>query len=156
MEPASLSEIRNEIKNLSPPELQAIVLRLAKFKKENKELVSYLLYEANDEITFIQNCKNELDVVFSLINKHSHLYVKKSLRKATRIVSQYIKFAGTAKVEIELLIYFCQKMKADGFHRYHNTVIRNIYARQRTKIEKVLQSLHEDLQYDYQDTVENL
>ncbi|HCE58782.1 MAG TPA: hypothetical protein DER09_13385 [Prolixibacteraceae bacterium] len=156
MESASLSDIRNEIKNLSPADLQAIVLRLAKFKKENKELVSYLLYEANDEITFIQNCKNELDVVFSLINKHSHLYVKKSLRKATRIVSQYIKFAGTAKVEIELLIYFCQKMKADGFHRYHNTVIRNIYLRQRTKIEKVLQSLHEDLQYDYQEALEEL
>ena len=47
-------------------------------------------------------------------------------------------------------------MKADGFHRYHNTVIRNIYLRQRTKIEKVLQSLHEDLQYDYQEALEEL
>ena len=39
-----LTELKRELEALSPPELLKIVLRLAKHKVENKELLSYLLY----------------------------------------------------------------------------------------------------------------
>lgn len=156
METASLSDIRNELKSLSPAELQAIVLRLAKFKKENKELVSYLLFNAADETFFLQDCRNEIDVLFRSVNRSSHLFVKKTLRKTLRITNQYIKFSTSPKVEIELLVYFCKKMKESGFNKRSHPVIVNIYLRQVERIKKTLKTLHEDLQFDYADDIEQL
>jgi hypothetical protein len=40
METASISEIKKELKTLTPQQLQDICIRLAKYKKENKELLS--------------------------------------------------------------------------------------------------------------------
>ena len=37
METASISVIKKELKNLPPEELQVVINRLAKYKKENKE-----------------------------------------------------------------------------------------------------------------------
>lgn len=156
MESLPLSEIKKELQNLQPKQLQDLLLRLAKFKKENKELLSYLLFDAADETTFIENCRNEIDVQFRQINQSSHLYVKKSLRKGLKITNQYIKFSGSPQVEIELLLYFCKKMKQLVLSRHSHPVIRNIYQRQVIRIEKVLKSMHEDLQYDYREAVENL
>jgi hypothetical protein len=156
METFPLSEIKKELQNLQPKQLQELLLRLAKFKKENKELLSYLLFDAADEELFIENCKNEIDVQFRQINRSSHLYVKKSLRKGLKITNQYIKFSGSSKVEIELLLYFCKKMRDSGFSRFSHPVIWNIYLRQVQRIQKVLKTMHEDLQFDYEEAVKEL
>jgi len=42
MHPASVKEIKTGLEQLTHKELVAACLRLAKFKKENKELLSYL------------------------------------------------------------------------------------------------------------------
>jgi len=156
MESASLSEIRNEIKSLSPSDLQALLLRLAKYKKENKELLSYLLFDAADEVSFIKNCKTELDAVFADMNRSSSFYIKKTLRKALRITNQYIKFSGSAKVEVDLLLCFCKKMRDGNLKRRSQPVLFNLYQRQVARIEKALKTLHEDLRYDYEEAVEEL
>ena len=156
MESFPLSEIKKELQNLQPKQLQELLLRLAKFKKENKELLSYLLFDAADEELFIENCKNEIDVQFRQINRSSHLYVKKSLRKGLKITNQYIKFSGSPKVEIEMLLYFCKKMRYSGFSRFSHPVIWNIYLRQVQRIQKVLKTMHEDLQFDYEEMVKEL
>lgn len=156
MESFPLSEIKKELQNLQPKQLQELLLRLAKFKKENKELLSYLLFDAADEELFIENCKNEIDVQFRQINRSSHLYIKKSLRKGLKITNQYIKFSGSSKVEIELLLYFCKKMRDSGFSRFSHPVIWNIYLRQVQRIQKVLKTMHEDLQFDYEEAVKEL
>ena len=156
MESASISDIRNEIKSLSAADLQALVLRLAKYKKENKELISYLLFDADDEIAFIKSCKTELDAVFNEVNRGSIFYIKKSLRKALRITNQYIKFSGSDKVEVELLLYFCRKMRDGNFKRRTQPVLWNLYQRQVARIHKALKTLHEDLRYDYEEAIEEL
>ena len=156
MEPASISAIRNEIRDLQQEELQSIILRLARYRKENKELISYLLYNAADETTFIRNGYAEMDKLFSEINKSSYLYIKKSLRKILRITNQYIKFSGSPKTEVELLLHFCKNMRNSGLKRRTNPVIWNIYQRQTFRINKALKSLHADLQFDYSEAVDEL
>lgn len=156
MESASLSDIRNAIKSLTPAALQALVLRLAKHKKENKELISYLLFDAADEIAFIKSCKTELDAVFNEVNRSSIFYIKKTLRKALRITNQYVKFSGSDKVEVELLLYFCLKMRDGNFKRRTQPVLWNLYQRQVARIHNALKTLHEDLRYDYEEAVEEL
>lgn len=156
METASLSEIKKELKVLSPQQLQEILLRLAKYKKENKELLSYLLFEAFNQQAYIQSVKEEIDEQFSHLNKSSNYLAKKTLRKVLRTTRKYIKFSGSKQTEIELLIYFCQKLKNTQLHRRSNRVITNIYFREVERIKKVLSMLHEDLRIDYEDELEKL
>lgn len=156
METASLSEIKKELKALSPQQLYDITIRLAKYKKENKELLSYLLFDAFNQQVFVENVKIEIDEQFENLNKSSYYLAKKTLRKVLRTTRKYIKFSGSKQTEIELLIYFCQKLKTTGLHSRSSRVIRNMYNRQVERIHKVLSMLHEDLQFDYEEDVKKL
>jgi len=156
METASISEIKKELKNLSPQQLQDVCIRLAKYKKENKELLSYLLFESFNEQHFIQEVKEEIDEQFTHLNRSSFYLAKKTLRKVLRTTRKYIRFSGSKQTEVELLIYFCQKMKKSDLKSRSSRVIQNMYARQVERIKKALSLMHEDLQYDYVEEVEKL
>ncbi len=156
METASISVIKKELKNLPPEELQTIVNRLAKYKKENKELLSYLLFEASNEQFFIRSVKEEIDEQFLSLNRSSFYLAKKTIRKVLKTTNKYIRFSGIKETEIQLLIYFCQKLKASRISYKSSRVIFNLYLNQIKRINKVLSMLHEDIQYDYREEVENL
>jgi len=53
-----------------------ICLRLVKYKKENKELLNYLLFDANNEPDYIRNVKAEIDLQFADTN-FSNMYFAK-------------------------------------------------------------------------------
>ncbi len=156
METASISIIKKELKSLPPEELQVIVARLAKYKKENKELLSYLLFEAENEQAFIQSVKAEIDEQFSNLNRSSFYLAKKTLRKVLKTTNKHIRFSGIKETEIQLLIYFCQKLKKSGLNYKSSRVVFNMYINQIKRIRKVLVMLHEDLQFDYEEEIENL
>jgi len=156
METASISVIKKELKNLPPEELQTIIARLAKYKKENKELLSYLLFEALDEQEFVEGVKNEIDEQFLNLNRTSFYLAKKTLRKVLKTTNKYIRFSGSKETEIQLLIHFCKKLKTSGLNYKASRVVFNMYINQIKRINKVLSMMHEDLQYDYKDEVENL
>jgi len=130
-------------------ELTELCLRLAKYKKENKELLTYLLFEAHDEPGFVQSIKKEIDEEFAQINQSNLYYVKKTLRKILRIINKHIRYTGSSQATVELLIYFCQSIKESGIPIQKNVVITNLYKGQLLKINKTVLSLHEDLQHDY-------
>lgn len=130
-------------------ELTELCLRLAKYKKENKELLTYLIFEANDEQGFVQAIRKEVDEQFTQINQSNLYYVKKTLRKILRNINKHTRYAGSSQVTIELLIYFCKSIKESGIPIKKNPIIANLYKNQVQKINKTLLSLHEDLQYDY-------
>lgn len=149
MKAATVYEIRQELQTKRGPELIELCQRLARFKKENKELLTYLLFEAHDEQGYITSVKTEVDELFETINL-SHLYfAKKTLRKIIRVINKYCRYSGIKQTEVELRIYFCHKMKATGIPIARNTVISNIYDGQLKKIMTLVASLHEDLQHDY-------
>ncbi len=149
MKSASINEIKQELSSLKPSATGELCLRLARFKKENKELLTFLLFEAHDEGAYVNGIKKEIDELFDTINV-SHLYfAKKTLRKIIRVINKYCRYSGNKQTEIELRIYFCKKLKASGIPFHRNTVINNIYNSQLKKINSVLTTLHEDLQYDY-------
>lgn len=156
MDIASISNIKKELKNLPPEELQELVNRLAKYKKENKELLSYLLFEAYNETEFIRQVKEEIDEQFLSLNRSSFYLAKKTLRKVLRTTNKYIRFSGKKETEIELLLYFCKKMKASHLNYKQSKVVFNMYLNQVKRIQKVISMLHEDLQYDFREELENL
>ena len=48
-----------------------------------------------------------------------------------------------------LLLYFCQKLKGFKPSIKHNVTLTNIFERQILLSKKIIATLHEDLQYDY-------
>lgn len=130
-------------------QLVELCVRLAKFKKENKELITYLLFEAFDENAYIENIKTEMQDQFEEINTTSLYFVKKSLRKILRVTNKYIRYMGSAEAEVRLLLFFCTTLKASGIPFETNPVINNMYQNQLKKISKSIATMHEDLQYDY-------
>lgn len=149
MNTASIAEIKKELLETHPSKVLELCLRLAKFKKENKELLTFLLFEAHDIESYIENVKNEMCKQFKLINKSNTYFVKKSLRKILRATNKYIRYSNSEMVEIELLIYFLIQVKEFDDSIKTNTVICNIYQNQLKKIQKTMETLHEELQYDY-------
>ncbi len=158
MKSASIAEIKKELKSLSDIQLLEVCMRLAKYKKDNKELLNYLLFEAENEHTYITSIKAEMDEQFEEMNVSNAYLSKKSLRKILRTISKYIKYSGTPETDLELLIYFCKKIKSSPINKFlkTNTVLNNLYLQQLKKIEKALGSLHEDLQFDYRKELERL
>lgn len=156
MKAATVYEIKKELGSLKPSGLTELCLRLARFKKENKELLTYLLFEAHNEEGYIESVKREIDELFGTINL-SHLYfVKKTLRKIVRVINKYSRYSGNKQTEIELRIYFCSKLKKSGIEFSRNKVINNLYQGQVQKINTILGALHEDLQHDYSKELELL
>lgn len=154
MKAAKVSEIKQELSTKSHNDLLELCLHLSKFKKENKELLSYLLYEADDESAYIANIKQEIEFEFTQINTKTYYYIKKSVRKILRSVKKYIRYSKVKETEVELLIFFCRELKNMKPTIYNNVTLQNILNRQLDAIRKTLSSLHEDLQYDYKQELE--
>ena len=156
MKAATIHEIKQELITIKPAALAELCLRLAKFKKENKELLTYLLFEAHNEQEYVTSVKQEIDVLFADMNQ-SHLYfAKKTLRKIIRVINKYCRYSSSKQTEVELRLYFCTILHALGIFQYRNTAISNIFESQLKKVNDVLATLHEDLQYDYYKELELL
>ena len=156
MKASTINELKQELVNTPAPALVDLCLRLARFKKENKELLTYLLFESHDTSAYINAVKEEMTLQFTDMNKSNVYFVKKTLRKILRTAKKHIRYSGLAVVEVELLIYFCESMKELNISIHKNAVLFNIYQNQLKNIHKALSSLHEDLQYDYLKAVAKL
>ena len=114
MKAATVVQIKKELQHRNPEELLQLCLRLARFKKENKELLTYLLFEADNEEGYIETVKSEIDEQFTLINTASFFYIKKSVRKILRSLKKYARYSGNKETEVALILYFCEKLKAEN------------------------------------------
>jgi len=156
MKAVTVKEISGELLNLSPKELRDLCLRLARFRKENKELLTYLLFEAADEEAYIESVKKEIDIQFGKVNRNSYYFIKKGVRRILVNTRKFIRYSHNKKTEIDLLIYFCTKLKRFTPSIKGNTALRNLYLKLVAEIRKKLGSLHEDLLYDYEMELEAL
>jgi hypothetical protein len=153
---STLSTIKNELQHLDKKELAELCLRLAKYKKENKELLSYLLFEAHNDEDYIVGIKSEMDVLFAEMNTSSVYLIKKTVRKILRFTNRYIKYASKPNVEMDLRLYFCQKMREEELPMAQSVTLANVYDREVERVLKAYDKLHEDMQYDYEEAIKNL
>lgn len=153
----SLNDIKKELQDLPPKQLAELCISLAKYKKDNKEFLDYLLFKSHDKTEFINEIKEDTDLLFQEIDPKANLYyTKKSLRKILRLITKYTKYIGDKTATIELLIYFCYKLKSSGIPFHKNQLIVNMYDQQLKKTEKLIAGLHNDLQLDYINELEKL
>lgn len=150
---SSLNELKKELKLRSTDEILAVCLRMARYKKENKELLHYVLIESENEAFYIEQVKTDIRDAFESLNASSFYLAKKTIRKVLRLANKQIRYSGNKQTEVEILLFFCQFLWDLNLPLKESKAMTNLLQNQLNKIEKALGSLHEDLQYDYQETL---
>jgi gas vesicle protein len=156
MKAASSNEIKQELKKLNASQLTELCLRLARFKKENKELLTYLLFEEDNLAAYISNIKKQMDEDFSQMNITNLYFAKKTLRKILRIANKYIRYTGSKEAEAEILMHYLTNLKGLKISWKKSTALTNLYQAQIKKIKAAVDSMHEDLQYDHKRSLDRL
>lgn len=156
MKAVTIKQLKDELSHKSSDELKELCLHLARFKKENKELLTYLLFESHNEDGYIESIKLQMDELFSDINTKSFFYVRKSVRKILSLTKKFIRYSKKKETEAELLLYFCKKLKELKPSINRSQRLQNVFNSQIKMIKKAIEKLHEDLQYDFQLELNNL
>lgn len=156
MKAATIKILKDELKHQNQDELLELCLKLARFKKENKELLTYLLFEASNEDRYIESIKLEIDQSFSEINTKSFFYIRISVRKILSSLKKNIRYSKKKSTEVELLLYFCLKLKQFKPSISRSPRLQNIFETQMRMAKKAMYTLHEDLQYDYTMLIEEI
>jgi hypothetical protein len=156
MKAASVSEIKKELHTIHPDRLLELCIQMVKYKKENKEMLSYLLFDSDNELQYCNDAKIEMDELFAEMNTNTVFFAKKTLRKILRNITKYSKYSSSRRLEIDLLIHFCKRMKKVGLPVRSSQLLTNMYQKQVDKCHKILDLLHEDLQYDFREELSNL
>ena len=149
MQSTSLAFLKKEIQARPKAELIEVCNRLIKYKKENKELLHYLLFESLNEPNYALQLKKEVTILFQDVNTQTVYFAKKTIRKILRFIAKYCKFSENPTTQIDVLIHFCEEMNQLSLHWKDHKVMVNLYQSQIKKIEKLIDTLHEDLQFDY-------
>ena len=150
MKAVTVKQLKDELKHRSQVDMMELCLKLARFKKENKELLTYLLFEADDEDSYVQSVKDLVDDLFDQINTKSFFYIRKSIRKILSLTKKYIRYSKKKETEVELLLHFCKRLIDFKPSISRSPRLTNVYITQLRLAKKALTYLHEDLQYDYQ------
>ena len=156
MKAVTVKKLKDELAFKNKQELLDLCLQLSKFKKENKELLTYLLFEAANEEGFITTIKELQNELFEEINTKNYYYIRKSVRKILSLTKKYIRYSKKKDTEVQLLLNFCAQLKELSPPISGSTRLQNVYNRQLIMIKKAIATLHEDLQFDYQFELDNL
>jgi hypothetical protein len=156
MKAATIHEIKQELSSLPPSQLTELCLRLAKFKKDNKELLTFLLFEAANITEYIASVKKDIDMEFQDLPKPNIYLTKKSLRKILRTTTRQIRYTSSPQAEVELLTYFLSRIRKSGIPVDKHPILINLYQGQLKKVRSAIATMHEDLQYDYERELKDL
>lgn len=157
MKAASIVLIRKELQHLSTEELRLACIRMAQHTKENKELLTYLLFEAQNEAAYIQKVQELLSEEFKNIDRGSRRLTKKRIRRILKSVKKYAKFSKNKETEIQLLLWFCKNLSISMREiNFQDRMMDSLYDRQIDRVLSLMKGMHEDVQFDYQIALDKL
>lgn len=154
MRSASIDDIKKELKELPPKKVLELLLRIARFKKENKELLTYLLFESHNEHDYIRLLKTDINEQFAVISPTPVSVAKKQYRKILRGINRQIKYIGNKAASIELLLHFAATLRNQDTTLHPKLEV--IFLQQLAKAEKLLPTIDDDLKFDFQQQLDLL
>ena len=152
MKAASIAELKKTLVQLDHGELLGACLSLARFKKDNKELLTYLLFLSQDEQGFVNSLCDEIDEQFRL-TPDPH---KKTLRKVIRWMNKCLRFSKIKDTEVQVRLHFCRALRSSKVQIRRSKVVTNMYNGQLKKVRTVIQKLHEDVRHDVEREIQVL
>ncbi|GAA0877210.1 hypothetical protein GCM10009119_01780 [Algoriphagus jejuensis] len=156
MEIPSLAQLKKDLSFLPEKELILLITDLAKFSRDNKAFLYFKLNEQYQPTLFVDSVREELDEAFQLANTRSYYFAKKSAQSIRRKLNKSLKLSKNKADQAELILYFCEQMKEFGYLSFRYPVIDNLFQVQLGKAQKLIATLHEDLQADFNYRIEAL
>ncbi len=156
MKVAASKDLRQELLLLPPTKVIDLCLQLVRFKKENKELLSFLLFDVDNESGYVESIKMEINDGFWNMQRTNLQAIKKGLRRILKLISRYSKYTRQKEFEVELRLHFCKNLQTSQIRYRSNKTLSNLYDGQIKKIASIINLVHEDLRYDYQKQLEEL
>lgn len=150
MQIPSLSEIKKELSYLNEKEVNELLLDIVKFSRENKAYLYFRLYSRDNPGLFVEMVQQELEEEFAKANRSNSYYVKKSSQTIRRKLNKNLKLSKNKTDQIDLILFFCEKLKEYGYLKSRNSIVDNLYQVQLGKAKKLISGLHEDLKWDYE------
>ena len=148
MEKEKIHLLKKELSLRSQKELVEVCLSMAKLKVENKEMLTYLLFDAENPLEYAQRVKQEISSQFKELNIH-YYYTTKSLRKTLRLINKYSRFTKFKQGEIELLLHFSHHFASILPKDTKHLPLLGLQYRSLSKAASLIIKIHEDLQFDY-------
>ena len=152
----TLNTLKKELLYKSEKELLEICLGLAKQSKINKEYLDFALFMADDNAKFLENISEKIKTELKDIDKHYYSNAYKILKKTLKMATTYAKFSGNHQNNLEILLCFTEILYFNENILDQHPPSFNLFKRQYIKINKLLEKLHPDLQYDYEERVSSL
>ncbi|QDT11154.1 hypothetical protein [Planctomycetes bacterium K23_9] len=152
MKAATISQLKKELVRLDYDDLMDVCVRLAKFKVESKELLTYLLMRSDDELGYANDLCDEIDLQLTTPGRIH----KKTLRKVVRWMDKSLRFSGNKETELQVRIHFCRRIKDKKIRFGNCRISANMYATQIKKIDKAIGKVHPDLQFDFTQQMQGL
>ena len=156
MQAATLVQLKRTLRERPAHELLEHCLRLAKYSRDNKELLTYLALRADDEEGYLEEIKQDIDDAFWVVPRNNIWRTKRAIRKIVKALNKHVKFSGRRDSEVELRLHFCRRMRESELPYRKNSVLSNLYDAQVKKTRAAYAKLHEDLQFDYGERVREL
>jgi hypothetical protein len=150
-----LSDLKKELSELSKPDLIKLCLRVAKLKRENKELLAYLIFDSDDPLFYAQKLKPEIKEVFEQPFQHGYHFTK-SLRKTTRLITKYYRFTSNKQGETELLLYLVDQFHLSWRYEYRYQALGKVIFRCLEKAQANLKKIDEDFRADFEHPIAEL
>ncbi|NVK50448.1 MAG: hypothetical protein HWE09_11805 [Cyclobacteriaceae bacterium] len=145
----SLAQLKKELALFDDKELIELISELAKFSRDNKAYLFFKLHEKESPHLFVEMATEELELEFQKANTQHRYYAKKSAQAIRRKMNKLLKLSKRKEDQIEVILFFCERLKEYGYLKHRHPVIQNLFDIQIGKVEKLISALHEDLQYDY-------
>lgn len=152
MKAASIAELKKALVRLEHGELLETCLRLIRFKKDNKELLTYMLFLSQDEEGFADYLCQEIDEQF-IETPNAH---KKTLRKVIRWMNKCLRFTPVKDTEIQVRLHFVRSLRESKTPFRRNRVMTNMYNGQLKKVQKIIEKMHVDIRNDIQSELDEL
>lgn len=156
MKAKSLRELREELIYAEKQDLVDFCLQLARFKLENKELLTYELFYKHNKDLYLSEIEAHIDKEFDGLNDASYFYLKKGVQKINRHVKKYIRIAKSPEIEVHLLLYFLKKFTTYEPDLLKDRILNNMYHREYKLVKNRIEKLHPDLQFDYEKVLEEV
>ncbi|RYZ88964.1 MAG: hypothetical protein EOP04_08105 [Proteobacteria bacterium] len=86
---------------------------------------------------------------FAGVNTKSVYITKKNLRRIIRIANQFMKYSDDPETPVQILLFICVEINKLPVNFSRSTSLSNILSATRNRLLKQIESLHEDLQYEY-------
>ena len=148
MQAASINTIKNELKQLPPKQVLDLLLRLARFKKENKELLTWLLFESHDEVGYIEDIKSGITDELGQIDGLPAYQYKKQFRKIQRKINKPIKYTGSKTAAVELYMHMINMIVAKKKTIFIRAFLDKALQQYISKVEKILPGMVSDIASD--------